>query len=261
MARQLAGSRTLITGASSGIGRALALELAGQGARLIVNGRRVEKLEELAREIAAAGGEAELAVGDVALPETRRAALAVAQDRYGGLDVLVNNAGFSAHGSFDQAAPERLRKIFEVNFFALVEMTREALPLLKQGRRPLIVNIASILGHRGIPFASEYCASKFAVRGFSESLRAELATHGIELLVVSPGTTETEFFDNLIENRVEMPWAKQAAVPAAVVAQATVRAMRSGRHEIIPNTRGRLLVYLNRFAPRFVDRWLAGYVK
>lgn len=261
MAREISGSRILITGASSGIGRALALELAGQGARLILNARRVEKLEELVREIGAGGGEAELAIGDVASPDTRRTALAVAQDRYGGLDVLVNNAGFSAHGPFDQAAPERLRKIFEVNFFALVEMTREALPLLKQGRRPLIVNIASILGHRGIPFASEYCASKFAVRGFSESLRAELTPHGIELLVVSPGTTETEFFDNLLENRVEMPWAEQRAVPAPVVAHATVRAMRSGRHEIIPNRRGRLLVYLNRFAPRFVDRWLAGYVK
>jgi short-subunit dehydrogenase len=149
----------------------------------------------------------------------------------------------------------------EVNLFALAEMTREALPLLKQGRQPLIVNIASILGHRGIPYAAEYCASKFAVRGFSESLRAELTPHGIGLLVVSPGTTDTEFFDHLIENRIQMPWAKQTPVPASLVAQRTLRAMRSSRHEIIPNFRGRLLIYLNRLAPRFLDRWMAGYVK
>ncbi len=259
--REIAGSRILITGASSGIGRALALELARERAKLILNARRAEKLAELAREVAAAGGEAELAVGDVTSPDTRRAALDVAQTTFGGLDILVNNAGISAHGPFEQAAPDRLRKIMEVNLFALAEMTREALPLLKQGRQPLIVNIASILGHRGIPYAAEYCASKFAVRGFSESLRAELTPHGIGLLVVSPGTTDTEFFDHLIENRIQMPWAKQTPVPVSLVAQRTLRAMRRGRHEIIPNFRGRLLIYLNRLAPRFLDRWMAGYVK
>ena len=259
--REIAGSRILITGASSGIGRALALELARERTKLILNARRAEKLAELAREVVAAGGEAALAVGDVTYPDTRRAALDVAQTRFGGLDVLVNNAGISAHGPFEEAAPDRLRKIMEVNLFALAEMTREAVPLLKQGRQPLIVNIASILGHRGIPYAAEYCASKFAVRGFSESLRAELTPHGIGLLVVSPGTTDTEFFDHLIENRIQMPWAKQTPVPASLVAQRTLRAMRSGRHEIIPNFRGRLLIYLNRLAPRFLDRWMAGYVK
>ena len=93
---------------------------------------------------------------------------------YGGLDLLVNNAGIGAQGRFAEADPARLRQIMEVNFFAPAEMTRAALPLLKQGRRPMIVNIGSILGHRGIPGTSEYCASKFAVQGFSESLRAEL---------------------------------------------------------------------------------------
>ncbi len=254
-------SRVLITGASSGIGRALALELAREGSRLVLNARRAEKLEELAREVIALGGEAELAVGDVTSPDARRAALEIAQTRYGGIDVLVNNAGVSAHGPFEQASPERLRAIMEVNFFALAEMTREALPLLKQGQRPLVVNIASILGHRGIPFASEYCASKFAVRGLSESLRAELSKYGIDLLVVSPGTTDTEFFDHLIENQIEMPWTKQSPVPAPVVAQRIVRAIHRRRHEIIPNFRGRLLVYLNRLAPWIVDRWLGGYVK
>jgi short-subunit dehydrogenase len=259
--RNLIGSRVLITGASSGIGWALALELARQRAKLVLNARRAERLQALAEEVRELGGEAELAVGDVTSAEVRRAALDAAQTRFGGLDILVNNAGISAHGPFELAQPDRLRKIMEVNFFALAEMTREAMPLLKQGRTPLVVNVASILGHRGIPFQSEYCASKFAVRGLSESLRAELSSHAIDLLVVSPGTTDTEFFDHLLEKQGEMPWPEQPGVPASFVAMRTVRGMRLGRHEIVPNFRGRLVVYLNRLAPRLVDRWMARYVE
>lgn len=259
--RNLAGSRILITGASSGIGRALALELARTGAKLVLNARRAERLEALAEEANKLGGHSAIAVGDVTSPEARRAALAVARDRFGGLDILVNNAGVSAHGPFDAAGPERLRRIMEVNFFAAVEMTREALPLVRQGRQGLVVNIGSILGHRGIPFQSEYCASKFALRGFGESLRAELTKCGVDLLTVSPGTTDTEFFDHLLEKHGKLPWPEQPGVPASFVAQRTVRAMRLGRHEITPNFRGRLLVYLNRLAPRLVDRWMAKYVR
>ncbi len=102
----------------------------------------------------------------------------------------------------------------EVNFFALVEMTRAALPLLKQGRRPIIVNVSSILGHRGVPHNSEYAASKFAVHGFSESIRAEFAATGIDVLVVSPGTTETEFFDQVIESNGGPKWPEHTAVTA-----------------------------------------------
>ncbi len=257
--RTIQDSRVLITGASSGIGRALALELARQGAKLVLNARRRERLDELATEVAALGAEAEPAAGDVTLAEVRRAALDAAQARFGGLDALVNNAGTGAWGRFEQAAPERLLRIMEVNFFALVEMTRESLPLLRQGRDPIVVNIASILGHRAVPRSSEYCASKFAVRGFSESLRAELARQGVDVLVVSPGTTASEFVANLIEKPSEMGWPEQPAVPAAVVAAQTVRAMRLGLHEIIPNRRGRLLVLLNRLAPRLVDRWMERY--
>jgi short-subunit dehydrogenase len=146
----------------------------------------------------------------------------------------------------------------EVNFFALAEMTRAALPLLKQGRTPIIVNIASILGHRGIPFSTEYCASKFAVRGFSEALRAELEPRGIDVLVVSPGTTATEFFDNVIRS-TEAPYPKTYGVPAHVVAKRTVRAIERGRHEIIVNPWGQILVWANRVAPRLVDRLMARY--
>ena len=255
--RTLAASRVAITGASSGIGRALAEALAAERARLVLNARREEKLRELADRLAAAGCQVELVLGDVTDPAVRQSIIDRAHSAFGGLDVLVNNAGIGALGRFDEADSERLRQIMEVNFFALVELTRLALPLLKAGRQPLVVNVASILGQRGIPLSSEYCASKFAVRGFSESIRAELTKNGVDVLVVSPGTTETEFFSSVIERRGPVPWAERRGQSPEAVARRTVRAMRHGRHEIIPNLQGRILCWLNRAAPRLVDAIMA----
>jgi short-subunit dehydrogenase len=257
--RNLVDCRVLITGASSGIGAALAIELASRRASLVLNGRREEKLREVADRVRTAGGQAVVATGDVTDPAARSAALATADREFGGLDILVNNAGVSAWGIFDQAREDRLRRIMETNFFALAELTREAVPYLQRGRAPLVVNIASILGHRGIPFQVEYCASKFAVRGFSEAIRPELRRLNIDLLVVSPGTTESEFFDHLLERAADMPWGRGRGVPAGQVARQTVRAMIRGRHEVIPSGPGRLLVWLNRLFPRFVDAWMERY--
>ena len=257
--RRIEGSRALVTGASSGIGRELALELAQRGAKLVLVARRAPQLADVTAEITGRGGHAEGVVGDLTDASVRQQALDRATACYGGLDILVNNAGIGAQGRFDEADPLRLRKIMEVNFFALAEMTRAALPTLKQGRRPMVVNIGSILGHRGIPGSSEYCASKFAVQGFSESLRAELATDGIDVLVVNPGTTQTEFFDVLIETRAEAARSGRGGVPASVVARKIARAIASGRHEIMPHWPGRLLCWLNRCSPRLADAVVARF--
>ena len=259
MKREIQDARAIVTGASSGIGRALARELARQGAKVVVTARRQERLDELARQIAAEGGRAEIVVGDITDPAVRSRAIQTAQASFGGLDILVNNAGVGALGLFEKAEPGRVRRVMEVNFFALVEMTRLALPLLKQGKRPIVVNVSSILGHRGVPHNSEYAASKFAVRGFSESVRAEWAAAGIDVLVVSPGTTETEFFDRVIEHTAPA-WPEHAAVTAECVARQAVRAIRRGRHEIIPYRWGKLLSWLNRLSPRLVDALMARYV-
>ncbi len=173
--------------------------------------------------------------------------------------MLVNNAGTSAHGRFADSDEATLRQVMEVNFFAATELTRLALSLLRLGRRPAIVNIGSILGHRGVPLNSEYAASKFALRGWSESLRAELAAESIDVLLVSPGTTDTEFFDHLVAKRADLPWANSKGIPAAVVAEQTVRALERGRREIFPNWRGRALVIANRLFPGLVDRVMSGY--
>jgi short-subunit dehydrogenase len=197
--------------------------------------------------------------GDVTDPAVRQQVFETVRSGFGGLDILVNNAGIGAMGLFEHADPARVRRIMDVNFFAPVEMTRLALPLLKQGTNPIVVNVSSIFGHRGVPHSSEYCASKFAIRGFSESLRAELTRHRIDVLVVSPGTTETEFFEHVIQRTGEPSWPPHRAVPAAAVARQTVRAIRRGRHEIIPYRWGRFLDWLNRLSPRLVDRLMARY--
>lgn len=255
--RRIQGSRAIVTGASSGIGRAIALELAAGGARLVVTARRQDRLRELAQRIT--GGPVEIVAGDVTDPAVRLRCVEAAEAGLGGLDLLVNNAGIGAMGPFEQADPARVRRIMEVNFFALVEMTRAALPLLRKGNRPMLVNVGSVLGHRGVPHNSEYCASKFAVRGFSESLRAELSRHRIDVLVVSPGTTETEFFERVLERTGEPSWPEHAPVSAADVARQTVRAIRRGRREIIPYRWGKVLCWLNRISPGLVDRLMSRY--
>src|SRR4029077_9237913 len=148
-----------------------------------------------------------------------------ARHHFGGLDVLINNAGIGATGHFAEVAPERLRTIMEVNFFGLTETTRALLPLLRQGQRPAIVNISSIAGKRGIPARSEYSASKFAVQGFSEALRAELVKDGIDVLVVCPGLTQTNFSQNMLEQKARMPMDHMRGMTAAQVAKITLRAI------------------------------------
>jgi short-subunit dehydrogenase len=255
--RSLAGLRTIVTGASSGIGRALVLELLKRGAKVVAMARREERLRQLAGECAA-GDHLHWLAGDVTRRDDRASALDTARRAFGGLDALVNNAGSGALGRFDQADEARLRRIMEVNFFAPAEFIREALPLLKQGQRPIIVNIGSVLGHRAVPEKSEYCASKFALHGLSDALRAELSKSGIDVLLVSPSTTASEFFE-AADGASSHPQEQFGAMPAIVVAGRIASAMAAGRHEIILSASGKLLVWLDRLCPPLanwlVSRW------
>lgn len=260
MKRKIEGARTIITGASSGIGHALAIEMARQGARLIVTARRETRLKTLVEKVHDLGGEIHAIPGDITSPELRQKLIDTAKAEYGGLDILVNNAGAGAEGFFEDASHDRVRTIMEINFFAPVEMIRLAIPHLREGVRPIIVNTSSIVGLRGTPYNSEYTASKFAIQGFGESLRAELSKHPIDVLSVCPGTTETEFFDSVIEQTGKPNWPEHKPVTAEAVALAMVHGIRQGRHTIVPYTWGKVLWWLNRFSPRLVDRIMARYV-
>lgn len=258
--RTLVEARALITGASSGIGRAIAIELARQHARLVIVARREEPLANTAEQIRALGASVELVAADITEPSGRQQAMDTAIAAYGGLDLLVNNAGIGAFGLFEDAAEDRLRRIMEVNFFALVEMTRLALPVLRRGVKPMVVNISSLLGLRAAPRSPEYCASKFAVQGFSEAVRVEWMRHGIDVLVVCPGTTQTDFTANAMTASQKPHWSEHPGVSAEEVARKTVRAIRAGKRQIAPFPWAGFYFLANRLAPGLMDRILARYV-
>jgi len=251
--RSLTRLRTILTGATSGIGRALTIELIRRGAHVVAMGRRADRLESLAAHVAHPNCYRSV-IGDVTRRADRLAALDVATREFGGLDCLINNAGSGALGPFETADEARLRHIMEVNFFAPAEFIREALPLLDKGHKPIIVNVSSVLGHRAVPDKSEYCASKFALHGFSDALRAELAPRGIDVLLISPSTTSSEFFDAAIGSSNENHFRFGAMTPETV-SRTAADAIAAGRHEIILSAGGKLLVWLDRICPPLAD-WL-----
>lgn len=259
--RDLHGKRILITGASSGIGRALAVEAARRGAKLVANGRDEQRLGETVDQVRGLGGEIEPVIGDVCDSADRQRMLHVAEQKYGGLDVLVNNAGIGATGHFQYADEQRLRKIMEVNFFGPCELTRLAIGLLKSGNDPAILMINSVAGRRAIPSRSEYSASKFALMGFSEALRAELSKDDIEVTVVNPGLTESNFEQNMLENNARHSLHAQRSMSAPQAAALILDALEKRKNEVTLTRKGRLLVLASRLAPRFVDFKMAKFVR
>ena len=258
--RDLTCARVLITGASGGIGAALALALARRRARLVLLARSGDRLAAVAESAKDAGAvEVHAVAGDVTDSTDRAAALAAAET-LGGLDVLINNAGVGAIGSFRETPAEAFRQVLEVNLAAPIDLIREALPLLTgaapRASRPLIVQIGSILAHYAIPNYTAYCASKFGLRGFSRALRPELASAGVDLLEVDPGPTASDFHRNTAFASTA-PSGGQGRVSADAVADAAVRAMQRGARRIVPSTTGRLALLANRWFPWAVD-WAVG---
>jgi short-subunit dehydrogenase len=259
MARhRISGASAIVTGASSGIGRAIAVELVARGARVLAVARREDRLRQLQADCRELLGQIEIIAGDISQPAVRELAIAQTVRQFGGLDLLVNAAGISSVERFMDSSVDQLRHTMEVNFFAAAELIRLAVPILEKSSQPMIVNVGSILAHRGIPFHANYCASKFALHGLSESLRPELAKRGIDVLVVSPGTTKTDLYAN-DTNRGQLPWKQPAGVSPEHVARQAVQAIERGRQEIIPSTSGKIMVWISRFCPSVLDRFFQKY--
>lgn len=262
MGRNLSGSRILITGASSGIGRALAPLCVQQGAHVALAARSTERLEQLARELSTQSQSEVLAVtADLTNEDDRRRLVQTVADRFGGLDVLVNNAGVGSFGHFVTASEEVLRQVMEVNFFAPAELMRLAIPLLTQGRQPAIVNVASMCGRRGVPAWSEYSASKFALCGLTEALRAEFARFDVDVLLIVPGLTQTELRSNLLHNTGRMKIDLDQGMTPEYVASTIVRSLKRNRLETVIGWEARWILRINRWLPGLVDRLMARKVR
>ena len=261
----------LITGCSSGIGRATALEAAGHGHQVFATGRNPESL----RQLAGRSGIHTLSL-DVTDVSSIRAAVASMLETAGRVDALVNNAGYGQYGAVEDVAPEEWRRQFDVNLFGAVEVARAVLPAMRQARRGTIVNVSSVAGKIGIPFAAPYCASKHALEALSDCLRVEVAPFGVRVVVVEAGPIATRFTERARESVSRMlaspgPYSlfyrdaeramdtdfQAGRRPPESVARVIVSAIESDnprtRYRITPMAR--VLIPLRRLLPdRFFDR-------
>jgi len=261
MTRDLTGRRFLITGASSGIGRGVAEEAAQRGGRLVIAARSTDKLEQLAETLRQRHAEVISVTTDITSDVDRKGLLHIVTDQLGGLDVLVNNAGIASFGHFANSSEAILRQIMEVNFFAPAELMRLAIPVLMQGRQPAIVNVASMCGRRGMPAWPEYSASKFALCGLTEALRAEMARFDIAVLLIVPGLTRSNLSRHLLRYDGRMKIDFDGGMEPAQVAAAILNALEKNRSETVVGGEAKMILYLNRFFPGLVDRLIQRKVR
>ncbi|MFI5398386.1 MAG: SDR family oxidoreductase [Candidatus Binatia bacterium] len=225
------GNTALITGASSGIGRLLAVRFARAGARVALVARRADLLEALAADIRGHGGEALVLPCDVADRGQVFAAAQQALDQFGGVDLLVNNAGYGHHRRFLDWDLDDMERMMRVNYFGTLYWTKALLPRMVERRRGWIVFVASVGGKLGVPEESAYAASKFAMVGLAEALSIEAEDAGVHVLTVCPGTIRTEFFDDEALRRMP-PVSRRMMVDPESLVDAIIKALAKGRHEI-----------------------------
>ena len=249
------GRVVAITGASAGIGRATALRLARDGAAIVACARRGDRLERLAAQIVAAGGQALPVVADVTRERDMDDLVARAVERFGRLDVMMCNAGFGIYGAIDDIAPAQMQKLMDVNYFGTYYATRAALPVFRRQLSGHIVIVSSIAGKRGVPYMGAYSATKFAQVGLAECLRAEVAGSDIHVSIVYPVSTATEFSDVMLhETGTDVSQSLGPAQTAEQVADAIARAIAHPVPEVYPFKKARGLVWLNAIAPGLCDR-------
>lgn len=255
----LRGRNVWITGASSGLGEALAHGFAERGARLLLSARRVERLEQVARDLR--GADVQILPLDLAdldaLPARARDALA----HLGRVDVMVHNAGIGQRALVTESTFDVDRKLLEVNFLGPIALTKALLPAMLAAGGGRFVVISSVLGLLSMKRRAAYCASKHALHGYFNALRAELSAQGIRVLMVCPGHIDSEFSRHALEadgrpHGVDEAGQRSGLTPAAC-AHETLRALERGADEIYPAKWESIGVYLNRLAPGLLRRAMA----
>jgi len=242
--------RVLLTGASGGIGQALATALLSEGAQVLLVARQLDGLQPL---VQAYPGQVSLVAADIRQPSGRDAVLAAAQ-RFGGLNTLINAAGVNHFGLLDEQSETAIAELIDLNVTATLQLTQRLLPLLRRQKRALLVNLGSTFGSIGYPGFSTYCASKFALHGFSEALRRELADTQVKVLYFAPRATRTPMnVSRVVAMNKQLKVAMDAPEHVAQVLLATLRREEEERYLGWPE---RLFVRLNSLLPRLVDQAL-----
>jgi len=255
----LRGRVAAITGASSGIGLAIAQALGREGVTVTLGARRADRLEEAAAAIRAAGGAANAVAMDVTSESDMQRLVEAARAGSGRLDIMVCNAGFGYYGTVEETPPDVMKRMMDVNFMGTYLGARAAIPVFrKQGEGHLIV-VSSIVGRRGIAQMSGYTASKAAQVGFVESLRTEFAGTDIHASVVLPVSTETEFRDAMRRDYGHSVRGLGPKQSAETVAAAVVRCLQHPIAEVYPHRKSRGLTIINALAPGFTDGLVRKY--
>jgi short-subunit dehydrogenase len=248
----LEGKVAVITGAGTGIGRALAIEAAARGVHLALLGRRPQPLQDTLSKLLGTGHF--LVEGDVTGPADRAALIATIDQRWGRLDILVNNAGIVSAGRLSDVTDDELRLIVETNLLAPIALVRQAMPLLQRAKRSRIVNIGSLLGDIPYPLFTVYSATKSGLHGFSIALRRELAPVGIGVTYAAPRATRTAS-SNMLGALIE-PFRMKLDAPEAV-ARSIWDGVAREMDSVYPPGPERVFVLLQRLLPQLVDRSIA----
>jgi short-subunit dehydrogenase len=250
---ELKGAAVIITGASAGIGRETAIEFARRGANVVLAARREDRLNDVAARCRDLGVDAIAVPTDVARIDDLDRLVRAALDRFGRIDVLVNNAGFGFSGTIEETAEADMRELMDVNYMSAFNLTRAVLPHMRQQRRGHIVNVSSVVGKIAFPFHGAYSATKFAMSAMTEALRGELDSSGVTCTAVLPASTRTEFFDvqRTNDGHVSAPTGPQQ--DPDVVARAIVRSVNHPTPEVNMVRMFRLAYGFNGFFPALRD--------
>jgi len=250
------GKVVVITGASSGIGEQSAEEFAKLHGDIILVSRNEEKLEEIAKRLSKYHAKVFVHTCDVSKKDQVEAMGKIILEKFGTVDVLVNNAGFGIHNTVNNITIEEMESQMMTNFFGMMYCTKTFLPKMLEQRSGHIVNVASVAGSIGIPGMASYCASKFAMLGFSESLSHELKGTGVGITVVSPIMVRTNFFNH--KSFGNMPRYSSTSLSPKTVANAVVRAASSPRLEIVVPQFVRLAIWIKQTLPYLINPIIGG---
>ena len=245
----------LVTGASSGIGREVALVLANRGARVALVARDVKVLTEIKQQINDKGEVAELFPQDLMKLDEIPDLIEKIRKHFGGtVDLLVNNAGTAVFGLVENVPIDVYEEIFKVNFFAPLALIQGVVPAMKEKGSGQIVSITSGVGKRGLPGLSPYCATKFSLNALTESIRVELGPFGINVLSFSPGSVSTKFQDrSRVFGELKEDFGGKEGLSPLVVAQKIVESVENKKREVILSLRSKITSQINYWVPAFFD--------